>query len=502
MLRHLITISLLILGAFIPYGFAQGTPIPTEPASREMPNERDRPSMWEVGIKPYYAWVSGDVEAKFGYGGGLHLRKSLDHIFSLRFDALYAQSSGDNEKDFGTGDGNRRFESDWYSGTVLGVVTLNNFNFRGDVRSLNVNAMAGAGANFFSSEFQCNINTDAFGCSPRNLPFREGRNGRVDRAFQTHFSMGAGLAFRLSERLNIGVEYLAHLPVGNRADRLDGYPASVFGDVQHVAGLSLNINIGNASRRTEPRYWTNAFTPVKQDIAALNQRVDAATTDSDGDGIVDSVDQEPDTPTGVPVDTRGRTLDSDRDGVPDYRDEEPFFPPRAGESVNAEGVVIDRIDAPLTQPEIQEMIDTSIARAMAQGSSVTNNASTRVNTNSGAIYLPMISFPINQATVSYNDYGVLASIARLLTANPDVRLIVRGYTDRTGNAENNRRLSYRRAANVIDHLITNHELARDRFVLQYRGEDEAIVPLDRSRVNRRVEFLRAGADAVEDDAPE
>jgi outer membrane protein OmpA-like peptidoglycan-associated protein len=494
-------VSLLLLGGFLPVCLAQGTPIATDPATAAPLNKRDQPSMWEVGVKPYYAWVSGDVEAKFGYGGGIHLRKSLDHIFSLRVDALYANNAGDNGKAFDSGDGNRRFESEWFSGTVLGVVTMNNFNFRGDTRSLNINAMAGAGANTFFGEYQCNVNTDNFGCREINLPFREGRNGRVKRAFATHFSMGAGVAYRLNERFNIGVEYLAHLPVGSRADRLDGYTASVFGDVQHVAGISLNINLGNSSRRTEPRYWTNAFTPLKEDVAALNRRVDAATTDSDGDGIVDSMDEEAGTPTGVPVDTRGRTLDSDRDGVPDYRDQEPFFPPRPGESVNADGVVTNRIDAPLTQLEIQEMIDTSIARAMAQGSSVTNTT-TQVNTGLGAIYLPMISFPINQATVSYNDYGVLASIARLLSANPGVRLIVRGYTDRTGNANTNRRLSYRRASNVIEHLVTSHGLARDRFVLQYRGEEEAIVPLDRSRVNRRVEFLQAGPEATEDDPPE
>ena len=462
--------------------------------------------MPEFGVTPYYAWLSSDVESKGGYGVGIHARKSLDHLFSLRGDLLYARSNGDN----GEGDdGNRRFESRWFSGTIFGVVTLNNFTFKGDTRNVNIFLMAGAGANYFSNSHQCSgesntvvTNAGRFGCTQGvPQPFNSERNGEVEREFQTHAAFGTGINFRISPRFNLGVEYQALVPLGNRADLADGYDVGDFRDVQNVAGLSLNFNIGNPARTTEPRYWTNAFTPVKEDIASLNRRVDEATNDSDGDGIVNSIDQEPDTPVGVPVDSRGRTLDSDKDGVPDYRDLEPFFPPRQGEEVDADGVVMVRNDAPLTQTEIQSMIDTSIARAIAEGNM--SNSTTRINTAGGAIYLPMIYFNLNSSDVKYEDYGQLASIARVMTANPGMRLVVRGYTDRTGNVDTNRRLSYRRARSVINHLVENGGIDRERLILQYRGEEEAIVPLDNSRVNRRVEFLTGmGDDVAEDPAPE
>ncbi|MBB4077569.1 outer membrane protein OmpA-like peptidoglycan-associated protein [Lewinella aquimaris] len=479
---------------------AQGTPMPTtddatstvQEGEMQAPvNKRDQNSMLEVGISPVYSWLSSDVTSKGGYGAGLHVRKSLDHLFSLRLDALYARSKGDDGR--AQSDGNRRFDTDWYSGTAYGVVTLNNFTFKGDIRNVNVYMMAGAGFNFFGNEFQCNRETgNRYGCDGTNRPFAENRNGVVDKSFQTHAAFGTGINFRINPRFNIGVEYQALVPLGKRADIVDGYDASDFRDVQNIAGVSLNFNLGNPERKTEPRYWTNAFTPVKEDIAMINRRVDEATMDDDGDGIVNSIDQENDTPSGVPVDSRGRTLDSDKDGVPDYRDLEPFFPPREGEVVNADGVVTERIDAPLTEGEIQALIDSSLDR-FRQDTIFQRNGST---------YLPTIYFPLNSAEVKYDDYGMLAGVARVVKGNPNMKVVVRGYTDRTGTTDRNLNLSYRRALNVVDHLVTVHGVNRDQLVLQYRGEDEAIVPLDRSLVNRRVEFLTGINGAQEDPAPE
>ncbi len=450
--------------------------------------------MLEFGITPVVSRVSSDVDAQTGYGVGVHLRKSLDHLFSIRLDGMYATIKGDNET--GSNANNRRFEGDWASGTAYGVVTMNNFTFKGDIRNVNVFLMAGAGGNFYSTELQCNSDVRRFGCpsdNPNGQPFETGRNGEIESTFRTHAAFGAGINFRVNERFNLGLEYQAFVPLGNRADLVDGYSSGQFRDVVNVIGVALNLNIGNKEKLTEPRYWTNAFTPVKEDLMALNTRVDAATTDTDGDGIMDSVDQENDTPEGVPVDSRGRTLDSDKDGVPDYRDREPFFPPREGERVDANGVVTNKIDAPLTEGEIQTLIDTSIARAARD--------TTIFKREGGATYLPMIYFALNSSEVKYQDYGLLASIARVMQANPSLTVVVRGYTDRTGNSDRNVNLSYRRAKNVIDHIVSNHQVDRRRLVLQYRGEEEAIVPLDRSLVNRRVEFLTGMQGATEDPAP-
>lgn len=467
----------------------------------EMMNDGEKSgTMLEFGIRPSYSWIAGDVDATGGYGAGIHFRKSLDHLFSIRLDGFYAATSGDNET--GDNETNRRFESRMSGGSLLGVITLNNFRYSGDIRNTNIYAMVGGGANTFKTDAQRNA---LEGGGPNGIPFDEEntledntRNKQIERAFNTHAAAGAGINFRVSPRFNVGLEYQVLIPFGKRADQLDGYvDGGTFRDVQNFGSVSLNFNLGNASKKKEPAYWTNAFSDVRNDMNTLEGRVDDATKDSDGDGVVDAVDQEANTPAGVPVDTRGRVLDSDKDGVPDYQDLEPFFPPRAGEEVNGQGVVVNRNDKPITEDRVQEMIDASIARMQSGNESGT----TRVVTDRGEIFLPMIYFPLNQSTVKYADYGTLSSVARVLQGNPGMRLVVRGYTDRVGSAANNQRLSYQRAKSVIDHLVNQHGVNRSSLVLQYRGEENAIVPLDKSYINRRVEFLTAEAGASEDAAP-
>lgn len=515
-------LQLSFLSMMMAFGatvLAQGTPVPatndtdavetTEMTIKDLTDDDDGKAMkdkmmgdgeksgdmLEFGIRPSYTWVTGDVNRTGGYGVGLHFRKALDHIFSLRLDGLYGAASGDNET--GMDNTNRRFESRMLAATGMAVVTLNNFRYSGDTRKVNLYALVGGGINSFQASAQDGTPFD------EDTPFEENtRNRLVEREIASHITAGAGIAFRISPRFNVGLEYQALVPFGRRDDLLDGYNSGISNDnrdIQNFASLNLNFNIGNSSKKEEPRYWTNAFAPLDKKMKSMESRVDDATKDSDGDGVVDAVDQEADTPAGVPVDTRGRVLDSDKDGVPDYQDLEPFFPPRAGEKVNAQGVVMDRNDKPITEDRVQEMIDASIARMKAEGGN--ENGTTRVVTDRGEIYLPMIYFPLNQSKVKYSDYGTLSSVARVLQGNPNMRLVVRGYTDRVGSAANNERLSYRRAKAVVDHLVNQSGIDRSRLILQFRGEENAIVPLDKSYVNRRVEFLTAEPGASEDGAP-
>src|SRR5690606_3023757 len=121
--------------------------------------------------------------------------------------------------------------------------------------------------------------------------------------------------------------------------------------------LRLGINLGNFDKITEPLYWLNPLDATMNDIAELKQRPILDLTDSDGDGIIDMLDQEKDSPAGAPVDTRGVTLDSDGDGVADYMDKEPYSPP--GFTTDSEGVS----SAPrLSEEDVNNLIDAKQAK--------------------------------------------------------------------------------------------------------------------------------------------
>jgi outer membrane protein OmpA-like peptidoglycan-associated protein len=442
-------------------------------------------NMIEIGLNGGATFIGGDVAAKYSYGGGIHIRKALDYMFSLRLDGLYADAKGENP----TTNVARDFHTTWYSGTVYGVMSLNSFRFDRPVRSSNPYFMLGAGAN----NFKVSYNSE------------DVRKGELVNKFAPHIALGAGWAFRVSKKFNVGIEEQAFMVIGGRGDRIDGIAftgGSQFRDILSFTNLTFNFNLGSSSSQTEPLYWINPLDGVMNDIEGIKSRQGEALKDEDQDGVIDAIDQEVNTPPGAMVDTKGRTLDSDRDGVPDHIDKEPFYTPIKGEKVNDEGVVVNPITgAPisgggagrdgLTEERVKELIDQAL-----QNYTITDN-----RTSAAEWFLPMLHFSNSSAVIKYSDYGNLSSLARMIKANPTLRLVITGFTDSTGPEAINNNLSYDRAKNVIEHLETTHGIARGRMVLQWKGSADNLVPTNSSFMNRRVEFRLAGTGDVEMDPP-
>lgn len=445
-------------------------------------------NMWEVGLGGGAMFIAGDLTPRPGFGGGIHIRKALDYVFSLRGDFLYGTTEGDKLSSGFL----RTASTDWMSGTAFGVFSLNSLRWDKPVRKTNFYVMVGGGMNSFETEYEIEY-------PPR---FRT-----INREWAPHAAVGAGVSLRLSSRLNIGLETQAFTIFGSRADRIDGITVetgaptetrserSLFRDILSYSALNINFNIGDKSTMAEPLYWINPLDVVLKDINDLKQRPQVSFDDSDGDGVLDALDQEQNTPPNAIVDTRGRTLDSDRDGVPDHLDREPFYTPRDGELVDEEGVVINptgRAGAGgVTEDRVREMIDEALEQRGLNDS----------RTAAAEWFLPMVHFNIDSYTIKYSDYGNLASIARMMTANPEIRLVVTGYTDATGNEQYNNELSYLRAQSVIDHMVNTHGIGRGRFVLQWKGNQESLVPQTSTYMNRRVEFRTAGPGDYEMDPP-
>ncbi|HRD08355.1 MAG TPA: OmpA family protein, partial [Saprospiraceae bacterium] len=213
-------------------------------------------------------------------------------------------------------------------------------------------------------------------------------------------------------------------------------------------------------------------------------------TDSDSDGVIDMLDQEVDTPSGAPVDTRGVALDSDGDGVADYKDKEPYSP--IGYEIGKDGVAnVKKCESCLTEADVFRMIDSRTAG---------------FKNDCGKWFLPMIHFDLDKSRIKPEFYGHLHHVASVLKQCPSACVAVVGHTDvRSSNTYNNM-LSYNRAQAAVDYLVTNYGIDRSRLKLMYGGEDAPMVGKSRSEtehyMNRRVEFRLCEATDAEMAKPE
>src|SRR5881398_868497 len=191
--------------------------------------------------------------------------------------------------------------------------------------------------------------------------------------------------------------------------------------------------------------------------------------DSDLDEIPDGLDKCPNTPAGTPVDTTGCPLprqvirDSDGDGVPDDRDKCPNTP--AGSKVDANGCII------LFQPEL---VPGAPGAAPARPT----------------LILRGVNFEWGRSALTRDSYAVLDQVAGSLLANPDIRIEIAGYTDNTGSAPLNVRLSEARAASVRAYLARKG-VSPGRMVAKGYGASGFIAPNTTAAgraQNRRVEL--------------
>ncbi len=311
------------------------------------------------------------------------------------------------------------------------------------------------------------------------------------------FTGSVGVSRKINNRFNIGLE---HQVMAADNDYLDGIrfrtsddlTADV--DLEHYTNIRLGINLGNLDEISEPLYWLNPLDNTMNDIAALKQRPILDLTDSDGDGVIDMMDQEIDSPSGAIVDTRGVTLDSDSDGVPDYKDKEPYSPP--GYSVDKNGVA--NVEKCLTEKEVNSLIDTKASVIMKE-----------VNANKsdcGKWFLPMIHFDNDKYTIKPEFYGQLHHVANVMKQCPSTCVTVMGHTDAKNSDQYNNVLSFNRAEAAVNYISSNYGIDRSRFKLMYGGESTPLINSAKTNsenyYNRRVEFRVCEAGDNEMGRPE
>ncbi len=364
--------------------------------------------------------------------------------------------------------------------SLQGVFTLNNIRFHKAKTGLNLYGFLGIGGTVYDTKINA-LNSDGitpyrfetFGLDDPIYKNRkdirkrlkdemddsyetpaENQGDRRPKLFGNTFkpsgTVGAGLAFKLSKRLNLAIEDRVTFI---KDDLLDGQrwqeqawgDPVLTGDYDSYNYLSVGLNINLGGKAVEPLWWLNPLDYAYSEIRnpRLMRLPKPVLPDSDGDGVTDQFDQEQ-TPQGCPVDTHGVSRDTDGDGVPDCKDKE-LVTPTYCQPVDADGV----------------------GKCPCPDSSCYKDLMPRNDCAQSLGALPSVTFKQGSIKISDDAKGLLASIGARLRNSPNCKVVVVGYCS---SNKREQQLSWDRVNAIINYMVEKEGLSLDRFIFSYGQE--------------------------------
>jgi outer membrane protein OmpA-like peptidoglycan-associated protein len=452
-------------------------------------------NQWEVGVKVGAFTVSGDVPAIFPTPGfGVHVRKAFGYIFSMRLEYMYGIGKGLHfRQNYNYGKNPAwnaaytpnvdpvfyNYKTNVQDLALEGIFTLNNVRFHKAKTGFVLYGLIGMGGTIYDTKINALDENNAPYTFPAQAAYTDRKDKRkelkdlMDDSYETpaqnhgdrrpkiggktfkpvgHF--GFGVAFKLTNRLNLAIEDRYTVV---KDDLLDGQEWQEHAegdavltsdyDAYNYATVGLNINLG--AKSVEPLWWLNPLDYAYAEIRnpKIMKLPKPVLPDADGDGVTDQFDLEQ-TPAGVPVDTHGVSRDTDGDGVPDSKDKE-LITPTTCQPVDADGVG----KCPVACP------DSTCPGWNDRGRQ--DDCAAKL----GA--LPSISFKKGSNALTEDAKAVLATVASRLRNNPECKVVVVGYC---ASDKKQQQLSWDHVNKVITHLVEKEGISADRFIFNY-GQD-------------------------------
>lgn len=289
------------------------------------------------------------------------------------------------------------------------------------------------------------------------------------RDYHYNFITGATAQYRLGRRVALTAD-LSVIVNGRQTYTFDGNeynaPTQPSNPTQnpfvHATGtwwtgtLGLNIYLGKAEEHADWYIATDKYA-TKDELATQINSIKDMLKDSDGDGVPDYLDSEPNTQVDARVDSKGVTIDSDGDGVMDHLDKCPFLPGPASQEGCPTEKIVQTVDY------IQKAIDDGYVNVF-------------------------YSFDSDKPLA----YSVSAAqyVGNFLKKNPGISLEIQGFADEIGPEDYNFKLSERRAKATYDLLIASGVDA-SRLTYKGYGEDTSVdkSSKDARQMARRASFM-------------
>ena len=383
-------------------------------------------------------------------GYGLTLRKQVDHIFGIQFAYHGGELSYDNDGatvNLGLGNRTSGVTQISHGLDLTGIANVGSVDFLKRENAVNFNLKAGLG---YAAYHWKEINPNATPAKGTYGPNRDRNNIR-----NAYVPVGAGVKFKVSERVNFDLAYTMNFL---DADDLDGTKGKGFTkDKWSYTSAGVEFSLGSTAKPNLD--WVNPVAlmydelkdpTLRQEVEALKGRVSALEAadllkDSDGDGVADKLDKCPNTEAGIKVDGSGCPLDVDADGIPDSKD---------------------------ACPTVKGIARLNGCPEFAAGPVVP------------------IQFEFNSSVLRTSAYSVLDGLASSLKANSSAVVQLDGHASAEGTEEYNMTLSRDRANSVKTYLV-NAGIASNRIATTAYGESRPVASnateAGRSQ-NRRVEI--------------
>ncbi len=358
------------------------------------------------------------------------------YMFNTKFGLKLSGSYGN----FNEFDKSLEFKTNYVMANLQGVFNLGRImNFEQFTKSFGLLGHAGAG--WYQLSFDGDNASDA---KDNGINFMAGLTGQIKLSKRIVFNLDATIYGNSLQQKNF-----------------DGYgtiDAQVFDAWMLTATGGFTFYLGSKDVHAD---WYIETDKTKEQLDALEKRVGDLETmlnDTDKDGVPDYLDAEPNTTTGVAVNSKGQAIDNNGNGVPDEL--ESYMAKTYG--------------------------DPTKSATSSSSAYTSNNELIRNLINEGYV---CTYFNFNESKPTNVSTEGIDFILTYLRNNPKANVEIIGHADEVGRTSYNDQLSVKRAE-AVKAILVKAKIDASRLKVVPAGEDRSVEPSSDGarRLVRRVTF--------------
>jgi len=475
------------------------------------------------------------------YGGTLEY--ALTPIWGLSVDYYHLPFTGTNQIAY--------FKTDLNNTDLSATINFTKMIFPQSKSKFTVNGTIGMGFAIFNSKFRYPdpVNTPEVSLSKPVITSAMPITLLLEYNFSQQFALGIKGHYRAFTNDNLeGVPYLNFKGVTNDYIGLVSlamrYKINASGRQKHLRNITMEEFEPNKAMDLA-KQAIDKVNGLDKSLKKLEKRVDAHDRrldslslflsndgpDSDGDGVPDHRDKEPNTPPNTPVDFWGKALpisyasqDVNKNSSPNDRlnnsNEDDANNTTGRGNVGNNGTTTqynfsgttgvggiktikgDKGDRGARGEKGEKGDRGASGTGLASNNSNVNSSKNKKGTNtvtdnflpadygSNSISfdnVPTVYFAFDRTDLDDDALEDISKIAFKMHADPSLIVEVRGYCDYLGNSPYNNQLSQRRSDRVKAELVKMWKISPDRIIAN--GKGKIIEPRVRYRPNRRCDFF-------------